>query len=265
MPPRNCWQASGILSWHPHACHIREEELGLTPARLRGIKESRGELLVFVDDDNVLAAEYLQYTAAIAEEFPKLGAWSGEVLPEFECPPDPATNRVLGYLCIRRLQSDYWGNWRSLDLMPYGAGMCLKRSVASAYAKTIGDSAIRRTLGRTGSNLSSCEDTDMALCSLDIGLGTGLFRKLQVTHLIPSRRLEHSYLLKLAEEMHASCIIFMRIRGMEAVQRSRIHRVAKVFLWWYRWLRAGWFAKQFLLAERRGKERGRSVAREMGL
>ena len=27
------------LSWHPHAHQIREHELGLTPARLRGIGE----------------------------------------------------------------------------------------------------------------------------------------------------------------------------------------------------------------------------------
>src|SRR5438045_2554303 len=37
------------LKWHPNARHIGEYELGLTPARLRGIKESCGELLVFVD------------------------------------------------------------------------------------------------------------------------------------------------------------------------------------------------------------------------
>ena len=42
------------LSWHPNSRHIREEQLGLTPARLRGIKESVGEILIFVDDDNVL-------------------------------------------------------------------------------------------------------------------------------------------------------------------------------------------------------------------
>src|SRR5271170_3727335 len=48
------------LSWHPNARHIREEELGLTPARLRGIKESKGGLLVFVDDDNVLEVNYLE-------------------------------------------------------------------------------------------------------------------------------------------------------------------------------------------------------------
>ena len=42
------------LSWHPQARHIREDELGLTPARLRGIAEARGDVFVFVDDDNLL-------------------------------------------------------------------------------------------------------------------------------------------------------------------------------------------------------------------
>src|SRR5437867_11640557 len=45
------------LSWHPSAHHIRENELGKTPSVLRGIKESAGELLVLVDDDNVLAPD----------------------------------------------------------------------------------------------------------------------------------------------------------------------------------------------------------------
>ena len=39
------------LSWHAAARHVREEELGATPARLRGIAEARGELIVYVDDD----------------------------------------------------------------------------------------------------------------------------------------------------------------------------------------------------------------------
>ena len=48
------------LAWQPNARHVRENKIGLTPARLRGIAESKGDLLVFVDDDNVLRADYLQ-------------------------------------------------------------------------------------------------------------------------------------------------------------------------------------------------------------
>ncbi|HTB63408.1 MAG TPA: glycosyltransferase family A protein, partial [Opitutales bacterium] len=40
------------FSWHPHARVVVESTLGLTPARLRAIREATAELLVFVDDDN---------------------------------------------------------------------------------------------------------------------------------------------------------------------------------------------------------------------
>jgi glycosyltransferase involved in cell wall biosynthesis len=43
------------VSWHPRGRHLREDEIGLTAARLRGIRESRGQVLVFADDDNLLS------------------------------------------------------------------------------------------------------------------------------------------------------------------------------------------------------------------
>jgi glycosyltransferase involved in cell wall biosynthesis len=54
------------ISWHPRGRYIREDELGLTAARLRGIQESSGGLLIFVDDDNVLAPDYLDRAKAIS-------------------------------------------------------------------------------------------------------------------------------------------------------------------------------------------------------
>src|SRR5580692_10629321 len=62
------------LSWHPNARHVREEKTGLTHARLHGIAEAKGNLLVFVDDDNVLRADYLEASLKIAADYPKLGA-----------------------------------------------------------------------------------------------------------------------------------------------------------------------------------------------
>jgi glycosyltransferase involved in cell wall biosynthesis len=66
------------LSWHPEARMIREENLGLTPARLRGIREAQGNLLIFVDDDNVLDPNFLEQALRVAEEKPFLGSWSGQ-------------------------------------------------------------------------------------------------------------------------------------------------------------------------------------------
>src|SRR5207244_4152321 len=72
------------LSWHPNARIIREEKLGLTAARLAGIKASLGEYLIFVDDDNVLDPDYLKHVEAIFKCNLKLGAVGGKSLPDFE-------------------------------------------------------------------------------------------------------------------------------------------------------------------------------------
>src|SRR5712691_7176605 len=74
------------LCWHPAAHIVREETLGLTAARLRGIRETTGELLVFVDDDNLLDPDFLENAARTAEEKSFLGSWSGQCRPEFEEP-----------------------------------------------------------------------------------------------------------------------------------------------------------------------------------
>jgi glycosyltransferase involved in cell wall biosynthesis len=77
------------LSWHGNARVVREERLGLTFARLRGFAEAEGELIVMVDDDNVLAPDYLEKALRIAEKHPMLGAFGGKCLPEFEVEPEP--------------------------------------------------------------------------------------------------------------------------------------------------------------------------------
>ena len=90
--------ASAIdLSWHANARVVCESTLGLTPARLRGIRERRADLLVFVDDDNVLAPDYLQRAVAIANEYPFLGAWSGQCLPEFDVRASGMDTPLLGH------------------------------------------------------------------------------------------------------------------------------------------------------------------------
>src|SRR5205809_7879858 len=47
------------LTWHPHARYLVETEVGRMPARLRAFCEAQCEILVFVDDETVLAPDYL--------------------------------------------------------------------------------------------------------------------------------------------------------------------------------------------------------------
>ncbi|MDB4412871.1 glycosyltransferase family 2 protein, partial [bacterium] len=72
------------FSWHPQRHVVHEKKLGLTPARLGGILESMGQLLVFVDDDNILDPDFLEVAWCIADERSFLGAWSGQCRAAFE-------------------------------------------------------------------------------------------------------------------------------------------------------------------------------------
>lgn len=200
------------LGWHPQARVVREEELGLTRARVRGIKESNGDLIIFVDDDNVLDADYLGVACNIASKHSNLGAWSGQVLPEFEIDPPQEIVPFLGVLCIRELSKDIWGNSLGGLNLPYGAGMVVRKLVAQSYALVVGANPVRLGLDRAGSNLASSGDLDLALTSMDLGLGTGLFESLRLKHLIAKRRLSKEYILKLIEDSTFGHSIFLKQR-----------------------------------------------------
>ncbi len=181
------------LTWHPAGRHIREEELGLTPARLRGIAEAKGDLLIFVDDDNVLRGDYLEVASRIPATHPYIGAFGGSIEAEFEVEPDPRFQSLLHGLTIRRVTGAKWANFGN-GCIPYGAGLCVTAKVAQAYAGNTSGSEIRRYLDRRGASLMGGGDLDLAMTSYDLGMGVGLFGELVVTHLIDKRRLSAQYL-----------------------------------------------------------------------
>lgn len=187
------------ISWHPGGRHIREEELGLTSARLRGIAEAKGDLLIFVDDDNVLQRDYLEKASRISAAHPHLGAFGGSIQAEFEIEPDPRFQSLLPGLAIREVTEAKWANF-GIGSVPYGAGLCVRAEVAHAYAANASASEISRCLGRRAGSLMGGEDLDLAITSYDLGMGVGLFGELVVTHLIDKRRLSPHYLYRVCVE-----------------------------------------------------------------
>ena len=188
------------LSWHPNGRHVQEPKLGLSNARLRGIKACSGEILVFVDDDNVLDATYLSSALRIAAEWPRLGVWgSGAIIPEFESPPAENLQKLTGYLALREVSNCVWSNVMFCkEATPWGAGLCVRANVADAYAAIHNDSAIAIS-GRRGKEQLSGEDVEISYVACHLGLGRGIFPELKITHLIPKERVSQNHLLKVFE------------------------------------------------------------------
>jgi hypothetical protein len=214
------------LSWHENARVIREDKLGLTPARLRGIREAKGELLVFVDDDNVLDPDFLKTALRLAHEKPFLGSWSGQCRPAFEVGPAEWTRRYWGNLAIREFEEDRWSNLpRLANTMPCGAGLCVRREVTKHYLKLHDTGRRGFQFDRTGDSLVSGGDNDLAASACDLGLGVGIFCSLKLVHLIAPERLSARYLERLAEGIHFSSALLDHLRGLPVPPRTRSRRL----------------------------------------
>jgi len=204
------------ISWHPNARHIHESRLGLTFARLRGIEEAIGDILVFVDDDNVLDADYLEVVLRISKDFPFLGAWGGQIIGNYEVPPPDWAKPYLAFLAIREFSQDKWSNLlHQHETTPCGAGLCVRRSVGQHYVAQLVNNPERQNLDRKGKLLTSCGDSDLAFTACDVGLGTGQFVSLKLSHLIPAERLQERYLLKLIEGLSYSGTLLNYFRGIK--------------------------------------------------
>ncbi len=241
------------LGWHPFGRCIREERLGLTEARLRGIRESHGELLVFVDDDNVLGAGYLEAALRLGAEWGRIGVYGGGIRPEFEQAPSERVRPYLGHLALREVEKPRWSNLPTgSESEPWGAGMCVRRRVAEAYVDYSHEKP-HRLSDRRGQQLDSGGDTELCMVALGAGWGMGVFPELQLTHLIPAFRLEEEYLLRLVEGMEFSwALIGHRFRGTP----PRCGWSPGGILRFFRdWLGSSGLERKMCVARFRGRER----------
>ena len=181
---------------------VIEPALGLTAARRCGFAKARGELLVLVDDDNVLAPDYLARVVALFAAHPTLGAIGGRSVPEFAAPPAPWQREFFDLLALRDLGPEPLfaadlrppGSARNVypACAPIGAGLALRRAVAVTWL------AAPPTLSdRRGTALTSAGDNDIVFTALHAGWGVGYFPTLALTHLIPVGRLDPAYLARL--------------------------------------------------------------------
>ena len=186
----------------PNLRIVPEPNLGLTAARRRGLSEARSEFVVFADDDNVLAPDYLAQTLATFSRLPRVGAIGGKSRPHFATEPPPWTQEFFPLLALRDLGDNELishglrppGSDKNVypDFAPIGAGMALRREAAEVWLK--GESPLS---DRRGNELTSSGDNDIVLTIMKAGWEVAYIPQLSLTHLIPASRLDPDYLARL--------------------------------------------------------------------
>lgn len=186
------------LTWHGNARLISEPHLGLTAARRTGLAESAGDVIVLVDDDNVLAKDYLQQALCILKSHTTLGAIGGRSVGKFDAPLQHWHEEFLDLLAVRDLGDHVI---TSDDIhepyprcAPIGAGMVLRRQ---AILDWLTENPDRLPPDRQGRQLTSGGDNDIVLSVLKRGWTVAYRPELTLTHLIPRSRLTARYLGRL--------------------------------------------------------------------
>lgn len=252
------------LNWHPSSQLVREEAAGLTHARLRGIGQAVADLLVFVDDDNVLQPDYLETALDISVKYPWLGAWGGGLVSEFEVNPPLWTKRYWSLLGLREVKRDAWSNLLNhFETTPIGAGMSVRALVARHYAKAVRNDPLRLSMDRSGNSLMSGGDIDLAYTACDLGFGTGVFKGLRLTHLIPALRLEKDHLLRLQEWNLASDVVLRAFRGEYPATPKKQGILKRIFQSYCNRLQPR-IKREFMAAQTRGYQRGADILRKAG-
>ena len=218
---------------------IRESSIGLTPARLAGINAARGEVVVFVDDDNVLDRGYLTAVEKSFAARPTLGAAGGPVVPVWESTPPEWTQEFHGLLALRDLGPEVriaQGGAREPwpHFAPVGAGLAVRRWHALAYAEAVTRDPRRGRLDRSAGNLSSGGDNDLVFTTLHAGGDVAYLPDLKLRHLIPQTRLQPAYLARLNRGIMRTWVQVLALHGQcpwPAISRVSVPlRAARAYL-----------------------------------
>lgn len=181
---------------------VHEPRLGLVFARKAGIEASSADVLCFVDDDNILATDYLTSALKIAAQEKDLGAFGGRSIARLARNPDWLLQHFLARYAVREYREPVTISRPTRELRgyePFGAGMVVRRPVAERFSDMIGTLKEGLTLGRAGRELGSGEDSIFTRIAFSLGYKVGYRPQLELAHEISAERLKWAYLKRLLE------------------------------------------------------------------
>lgn len=173
--------------------YFLEKQQGAAFARLRAVKEARGEIIAFLDDDNLPDPRWVQQAYAFGQKHPQAGAWSGQIHGDFEIEPPQNFERIQAFIAIREHgEKEYLFDPYNLRL-PTGAAFVVRKQV---WCDSVPNVLVFK--GRLGKSMVGGEDLEPLLYIHKAGWQIWYNPAMHTLHQIPHWRLEKDYLISLA-------------------------------------------------------------------
>lgn len=202
--------------------YVLEPEQGLSAARNKGIREAKGDILVYIDDDALVDGDYLRIYAEHFATNPKTMAAGGPIEPLYETSAPAWMTTYTKALLTGWLH--YGDRVREFPKGRYPGGG------NAAYRKEVFEQVglFNTALGRKGSGLMGSEEKDIfdKMHSLDM---TILYLPTPILHhIIPQSKLEQPYFDKLTYQIGVS----ERQRTLDISRAKYIKRLISEAIKW---------------------------------
>lgn len=212
------------LNWPNHIPlkYSFESEQGAAFARLLAVREANGELIGFLDDDNLPAEDWVIQAYNFAKNHPKAGAFSGQIHGEFEVQPPENFERIQAFLAIREHGSTpHLFDPDNLRLPPAASLIVRKK----AWCESVPSRP--KLSGKLPGLMVQGDDYEPLLYIHKAGWEIWYHPDLHTYHQIPHWRLEKDYLLSISRGCGlATCQL--RIINAEPWQKPIL--IARTFL-----------------------------------
>ena len=178
--------------------YVVEPEQGLSAARNKGIKEAKGDVIVYIDDDALVGTDYLRTYAEWFETHPKTMACGGPIEPLYE------TKEPAWMTPYTKALLTAWMNYGD-KVREYPKGRYPGGGNA-AYRKEVFEKVglFNTALGRKGGNLMGSEEKDIFDKMHSLGMQVLYLPNPVLHHLIPQAKLEPDYFNRLTTQIGIS-------------------------------------------------------------
>lgn len=200
---------------------VDESSQGLSHARNKGIAESRGDIIVIIDDDQIVNREFLEEYYRFFSSHPNIAAAGGKIVPlyEYELPrwASPYAQRpIAGTLNMGSAIKPFRKGF------PGGGNMALRRSAINRYG------AFNTALGRTGTKLMAGEEKDLFDRLARGGERVYYIPNAIVEHIIPKSRMTKEYFDRVTTMTGAS----ERVRTLSISRKAYFKRLGQEVVKW---------------------------------
>ncbi len=175
-----------------HFHYFNETHQGHTYARNRGIKEAKGRLIAFIDDDAMVDVDYVKNIIAFFDDHAETMAIGGKIVPIYEGEP-PQWMSVYLLPLVAALDMGATAKPFKGTKFPIGANMAFRESVFEKYG------LFDVNLGRRGTGLEGGDEKELVYRLKKDRASVYYVPEVLVRHVIPEKRLQMDYIKGLAE------------------------------------------------------------------